>query len=329
MPTLAQMDRPPSRMAELLVAASDTAKLGPAPEGDLKAYHGTAGTFLGPPQPPLTTEPGDWEIPGVFVSSSPDVSYTYMGFPLDARDDVVLARRMFTTRLDPSRIFAVQWLPDQPPSATPFNQAQARTYDAVDRRLQEIGPDRRAAWERFRQQYDAVMPPPYEPWGTLDSPPWQAIMINPRYDDLLFPHPGIDDFSSMRMSPSEGLVSVSDALDQYAERGGAGYEWAADIVGKGSRMRRNPSRGREDYYDDRRTYQLYRDRNYHLREIEKMAARQRQGARSWLSQGERDALRHHTNRLEMITRRITPKSMLHSPEAPTAGRSMIAQPRLM
>ena len=330
--------RPPDRMAELLVAASDESRLSEPPRGEITVYHGTQEPFMGPPtprehggmgwQPPVVGSPSPkdrrtrgWRVPGLFMSNDPSAALEYMGWPQSPHDDVYAARRVFETRLDPERIYRIRWpaWQDIPDYMRSMQDAQRLTNERIRDEAHHRSEDFYRGLAGFMERYDAVMPPPYDRWGDLGDDRWQVILFDPQFSGLQLPHPAVRDFSPIwgmldQDRVRRGLTTVDDALAGYAEAGGEGDRWAHSVVDRGRQIQ-PPFAGADAHYKDRITYKLFRDRSKYMSEL------------LWRNtQPSPDQLREWKDKLASIMEQLGPakkprreRAVPVGPEKPPAG----------
>ena len=322
--------RPPARMAELLVAASDTAKLGPPPQGDIVAYHGTEAPFIGPPTPYYSGVGAKWywEVPGVFVSNAIDQAENYVGMPTMTHGEIKRPKRIFATRIDPSRAFVVSW-GDDTPDYKSLLASQQRTNKAVEDEVKRLGSITGGeGWARFRERYDTVIPPDFNEWTEFDGGRgrrWQAIMVNPRFDTVYLPNPGVMNFDPFRRNlplRKYAYVPLADAIDQYAKRGGKGWDWVRDIVERAERI--PAASDRDDTYMDRPLYRDYAARDKLRSDVR--TARERFSRSP--DQANWKRLEALESRLYGLTERVAPPGWIAPPTKPHIRLAMIRGPEV-
>lgn len=236
-----RLDRPPHRLANLLHAAVEARQLEgqQPPQGDLVVYHATARNFMGPPTPVRTW--GDDMPQGLFAANDPRYLATRYLVPGHQNPS-----RIFQTRLDPDRIYRVPWL-----AGVHRNYGQASIWTPLlvqreaSKRARALGSERYYGNIGFLDRYDAIMPPPYGDWGGLDSPVWQVILLRPRFETMMIPHPKYSDDEIRRMGQTgqwapDALATLPEIAADYRAGRYEGNLWLQQITNQASAYDRNP-----------------------------------------------------------------------------------------
>ena len=225
----------PYRMANLFARAHDARLMAdqPKPAGEVVAYHGTTNRFVGPPTPQPTWGWGGAFKPfgprpyGLFISNNPRIAATYATRYGTGASGFNEFGRIYRTRLNPDRIFTVGWTGDY--WENPF-EARHRLAEAVSEESERLGGQ-----DAFAERYDAMMPPPYDHWGGIESPTWQAIAHNPVFEGPLLPDPSVSDSEIADKGVIGNLATIEDIKRRYARRDTGMAAWTMDIIDRAER----------------------------------------------------------------------------------------------